>query len=59
MAGRLSMENLESTESKTSLLLVRLMKQNGNNYLQWRKIVDINLIGRGKKHHLYLDPPSS
>ena len=28
-------------------------KLNGDNYLQWRKIVEINLTGRGKKSHLY------
>jgi len=29
------------------------IKLNGDNYLQWRKIVEINLIGHGKKSHLY------
>jgi len=32
---------------------------NGNDYLQWRKIIEINLTGRGKKSHLYTDHPSS
>lgn len=34
-------------------------KLDGNNYLQGRKIIEINLISRGKKSHLYEDPPSS
>jgi len=28
-------------------------KLNGDNYLQWRKIVEINLSGYGKKSRIY------
>jgi len=34
-------------------------KLNEHNYLQWRKIVEINLTGHEKKSHLYTDPLSS
>lgn len=34
-------------------------KLNGDNYLQWRKAVQINLTDRRKKSHLYTDSPSS
>lgn len=30
----------------------------GDNYLQWRKIVEIKLIGHGEERNLYTDPPS-
>lgn len=34
-------------------------KLNGDNYIKWRKIVEIYLIGHEKKCHLYSDLPSS
>ena len=34
-------------------------KLNGDNYLQWKKIVEINFTGHRKKSYLYTDPPSS
>lgn len=34
-------------------------KLNGDNFLQWRKIVVINLTGHGKKNHRYTNLPNS
>ena len=55
---------VESAESKliisefiTSKIIDR--KLNGDNYLQQRKIVEINLTGHEKKNYLYTDPPCS
>ena len=31
-------------------------KLNRDNYLQQREIVEINLTGRGKTSHMYMDP---
>ena len=31
---------------------------NGDNYLQWKRIVEINLTDCEKNSHLYTDPPS-
>ena len=31
-------------------------KLNRDNYLQQREIVEINLTGRGKTSHMYIDP---
>ena len=56
-----SMESAEHTpivaEFITSKITYR--KLNGDNYLQWRKIVEINVTDRGKKSHLYTNPPCS
>ena len=35
------------------------VKLNGDNYLKWRKITEINLIGHENKSYLYMDPPIS
>jgi len=45
------------SELITSKSIDRKLK--GDNYLQWRKIVKINLIDCEKNNHLYTDPPSS
>ena len=34
-------------------------KLNGDNYLQCKKIVEINFTGHRKKSYLYTDPPNS
>lgn len=34
-------------------------KLNKDNCLLWRKTVEINLTGRVKKNHLYMEPTSS
>ena len=35
----------------------RKLSVDGENYVQWRKIVEVHVKGRGKKHYLTEPPP--
>lgn len=55
MEDSTSTTKLKSVIPKFITSKITNRKMNRDSYLQWRKIVAINLPGHGKKSHLYVD----